>query len=243
MMVVKLIVMLSPSGELEHVDAWIVVDVLRATTMMTAFFERGGKMILPVKEVEEAYSLKRMLGKNWLLMGERNSVPPPCFDCGNSPFELSRYCLETYDGAIMTTTNGTKALIYASSYSNNVFIGCARNATAALKAALRCGNNIGILCAGRHNRAMVDDTACAGLMVNTMKEMTERVDLNDGGKIAWAIWKHYHCDLLEAFKDAEHARRLEELGLWNDVVYASCQNKSEVVPRLTLWNGLKAVIV
>jgi len=241
-MVVKLMVMLSPSSELERADAWIVIDVLRATTMMTAFFEGGGKVILPVEKVDEAYSLKKMLGQSWLLMGERNSVPPPCFDCGNSPFELSRFRLDDYDGAIMTTTNGTKALLLASSFSKNVFVGCARNATAALKAALGCGNSIGILCAGRFNRVMIDDTACAGLMVSVMRDMAEGIDLNDGGKIAWAIWKHYNCNLLDAFGDAEHAHGLKELGLWDDVVYASCQDKSEVVPRLTKWNGFKAVV-
>ncbi|MFY9430510.1 MAG: 2-phosphosulfolactate phosphatase, partial [Acetomicrobium sp.] len=67
-MSIRLEVMLNPACELEYADAWIVVDVLRATTMMTTFFERGGKVILPVKSVEEAYDLKRKLGSDWLLM-------------------------------------------------------------------------------------------------------------------------------------------------------------------------------
>ncbi|NMR95983.1 2-phosphosulfolactate phosphatase, partial [Vibrio parahaemolyticus] len=112
--------------------------------------------------VEEAYSLKSELGGKWLLMGERKSLPPPGFDCGNSPIELLRYNLRDFHGAIMTTTNGTKALLRAAASSGIVFVGCSRNATAVVEAALESGNKIGILCAGRFNRAMIDDTACAG---------------------------------------------------------------------------------
>ena len=138
-MSIRLEVMLNPACELEYADAWIVVDVLRATTMMTTFFERGGKVILPVKSVEEAYDLKRKLGSDWLLMGERNSLPPPNFDCGNSPVELLDCFLGTYGGAIMTTTNGTKALLLASTFANIVCVGCVRNATAVLEVHLSMG--------------------------------------------------------------------------------------------------------
>jgi len=242
-MSIRLEVMLNPACELECADVWIVVDVLRATTMMTTFFERGGKVILPVKSVEEAYDLKRKLGSDWLLMGERNSLPPPNFDCGNSPVELLDCFLGTYEGAIMTTTNGTKALLLASTFANTVCVGCVRNATAVLEVALKYGNKIGILCAGRFNRAMIDDTACAGLMVDIVRDRVENVDLNDGGKIALAVWEHYDKNMLEVFKDAEHAQSLRALGLWSDVEYAALQDESKIVPKLAIWQGLKTVIV
>jgi 2-phosphosulfolactate phosphatase len=89
---------------------------------------------------------------------------------------------------------------------------------------------------------MIDDTACAGLMVDIVRDRVENVDLNDGGKIALAVWEYYDKNMLEAFKDAEHAQSLRALGLWSDVEYAALQDESKIVPKLAIWQGLKAVV-
>ncbi|MBC7322172.1 MAG: 2-phosphosulfolactate phosphatase [Acetomicrobium sp.] len=242
-MSVQLTVVLNPSGDLDRIDTWIVVDILRATTTIVTFFEMGGKVLLPVEDVEEAYSLKSKLGGKWLLMGERKSLPPPGFDCGNSPIELLRYNLRDFHGAIMTTTNGTKALLRAAASSGIVFAGCSRNATAVVEAAIERGNKIGILCAGRFNRAMIDDTACAGMMAEIAKNRNQSLKLNDGAKIAIATWEYYDKNLMRAMTDAEHALSLKDLGLWSDVEYASRIDESHTIPRLTRWNNLPAIMV
>jgi len=169
-MTVKADVVLSPGETLPDADSWLVIDILRATTTMCAFFDGGGKILHPCPSVEDAFLLRDRLaadGGNPLLMGERNSLPPAGFDLGNSPLELLEYGPSRRPEAVMATTNGTRALLKAAASGKPVRPVCARNASAALEAALEDGGSVGILCAGLYGRAALDDTACAGLIVNS----------------------------------------------------------------------------
>ena len=58
----------------------IVVDVLRATSVMVTAVEHGVRFIIPVSEVEEAVDMARQLGnQRVLLCGERQAKPIPEF--------------------------------------------------------------------------------------------------------------------------------------------------------------------
>ncbi len=133
-------------------------------------------------------------GKGWrggnktLLMGERNALPPPGFDLGNSPLELSPSLLASRPAAVMATTNGTRALLKASAAGVPVYAVCARNAEATVRAALETGDRIGILCAGLHGRAALDDTACAGILVEHLVS-SGAADLMDGAQMALSVWR------------------------------------------------------
>ncbi|MEG1800202.1 MAG: 2-phosphosulfolactate phosphatase, partial [Synergistaceae bacterium] len=78
-----------PNEKLKEHDCRLVVDLLRASTQITTFFDIGGEVLLPVTEVDEALELREALGSDWKLMGERGGVIIPGFDFGNSPLELS----------------------------------------------------------------------------------------------------------------------------------------------------------
>ena len=72
-----------PCEALKKHDARIVVDLLRATTQITTFFDMGGEVLVPVTEVDEAFAMKEKLGEDWKIMGERGGLPAPGFDFGN----------------------------------------------------------------------------------------------------------------------------------------------------------------
>ena len=79
-------------GILPSADVWIVIDVLRATTVIARWFELGGTELYPVKTPDIARELVKELrgrGSSPLLMGEVNGIPPEGFDFGNSPRELN----------------------------------------------------------------------------------------------------------------------------------------------------------
>ncbi|HPU78098.1 MAG TPA: 2-phosphosulfolactate phosphatase [Thermosynergistes sp.] len=232
----QLDVILSPTEAFPSCDIWLVVDVLRATTTMTIFFECGGKKILPVESVEEGLALKRSLGSGWLLMGERKGLPPQGFDLGNSPLEVANACVSRYEGAIMTTTNGTRALLAAASTGAPVLIASARNALAAVDAALSLGSFIGIICAGRLGRASLDDSACAGALVDIALEKEPKALLSDGARIVHSVWCNYGRNMEEALKDASHARFLLELGFGDDIRLACQLGASASVPKLAFVN-------
>src|SRR5262245_40353555 len=93
--------------------AAVVIDVLRATTTMVHALAAGCSRILPCATVEEARCLADSLpaGKT-LLAGERDGRPLPGFDLGNSPREFTpQRCRD--QTLVMTTSNGTKALLHA----------------------------------------------------------------------------------------------------------------------------------
>lgn len=227
-------VVLSPREDLPEADCWLVIDILRATTTMCAFFEAGGSRLYPSESVEEGLALRERMaeeGKKTLLMGERNALPPPGFDLGNSPLELSPFLLVSCPVAVMATTNGTRALLKAFAAGVPVYAVCARNAEATVRAAIETGERIGILCAGLHGRAALDDTACAGVLVEHLVSMGS-ADLMDGARMALSVWREGDCRLNSLLERSVHGMRLLSLGFAADVAYAAEIDASRSVIRL-----------
>ncbi len=88
-----------------------VIDILRATTVMCAALAHGAKALIPVASTEEALRLAQTIGSDdVLLAGERNCLRIPGFQLGNSPLEM-REPVVRGKTLIVTTSNGTKALL------------------------------------------------------------------------------------------------------------------------------------
>ena len=230
-MTIRVSAVLSPEETLPEADCWMVIDILRATTTMSVFFERGGTCLSPASSVEEGIALRDTLasdGKAPLLMGERNGLPPPGFDLGNSPLELLRLDLSHRTTAVMATTNGTKALLKAAAAGRPVRPVCARNASAVLEASLASGKGIGIYCAGRMGRAALDDTACAGLLVELLLKRG-KAELDDGARMALSVWRDGQRDLPALLRNSDHGRTLLSLGFEEDIRFAGQIDASEAV--------------
>lgn len=89
----------------------VVIDVFRAFTT-ACFVHAGGGEILAVAGEEDARALARKLPGS-LLMGERDCVPLPGFDFGNSPALVEK---QDFTGrtVVFTTSAGTQGLAAAS---------------------------------------------------------------------------------------------------------------------------------
>ncbi|MFP4482873.1 MAG: 2-phosphosulfolactate phosphatase [Thermovirgaceae bacterium] len=235
----KIHVCLSPLEELPQVDVWLVVDIIRASSVVVAFFDEGGRVLVPVDSVGRARVVREKMGSHWLLMGERDAVPPEGFDLGNSPRDLLGGIPEEYAGAVMTTSNGTKAWIRAWKTGHPVLCAGARNA-AAIERALDGGTNIGILCAGRKGRAAMDDTACAGLLVSRILSKKKGIFTDDGAKIALALWETLEGDLGKGVRMASHMGILKKLGMEEDVEFCCKMDMSRIVPEMSEFKGYPA---
>ena len=221
----------------------MVIDILRATTTMSVFFERGGTCLYPAGTVEEGVALRESLasgGEAPLLMGERNGLRPAGFDLGNSPLELFDMDLKVRSQAVMATTNGTKALLKAAAAGCPVRPVCARNASAVLEASLASGERIGIYCAGRMGRAALDDTACAGLLVELLLTRG-KAEMEDGARMARALWLDGGKDLPALLADSDHGKTLLTLGFEEDVRFAGEIDRSTAVCRLGTSKTLPAL--
>src|SRR4051794_89600 len=107
---VHLLPSLIPPGTLRGGTA-VVIDVLRATTVMVQALAAGCDAVIPCGEVDEAREVAAGLpaGKA-ILAGERQGLPIEGFDLGNSPGDFT---LDNCRGKtlVMTTTNGTRAIL------------------------------------------------------------------------------------------------------------------------------------
>ncbi|MCL1940867.1 MAG: 2-phosphosulfolactate phosphatase [Synergistaceae bacterium] len=241
---------LSLSEPLPAVDVWLVLDLLRASTTIVTWFERGGKAIYPEASVEAALALKTEMfkgGHTPLLMGEVNSVPPNGFDAGNSPLEINEQSAIRRPTAIIATTNGTKAIHKAVATGAAVYIVCARNALYALDSAIACGRRIGILCAGRLGLPAIDDTICAGMMIEKICNFLPEHVMSDGANIALRTWINSTGSFEHNIRSAVHAKFLEKIGFSRDISYACEQDVSTCVPEVSevpdfCESGLRAMI-
>ncbi len=224
---------------LPSADVWLVIDVLRATTVMTRWFELGGTELYPVRTPDRARQLVRELkdrGSSPLLMGEVNGIPPEGFDAGNSPSELTYEIVRGHYCGVMSTTNGTVALLEAASTGCPVIAVSLRNYSACLDYALTLGNRIGILCSGRKRRPSWEDTLCGGAIVEGL-QLKGEVIMSDSAKISLALWQNRGADLEAFVRKSEHARYLSQIGYNDDIPFACDYDASTVVPVLSESDG------
>ncbi|WP_455964408.1 2-phosphosulfolactate phosphatase [Cloacibacillus porcorum] len=234
-----------PSEVFKDHDVRIVVDLLRATTQITTFFDGGGSVLVPLKEVEAAFEMKERLGKDWKIMGERGGLPAPGFDFGNSPLELLEAGVPEF--AIITTSNGTRALMRAAEGCGRVLAGCARNAEAVCWDALCSGNNVGIICAGRNGEFSLEDTVCAGMLVEKLLALApangaEEMELTDGAMSAMALCHHFGPDITAVCQESTQVKILSGLGFDNDLFFCGEVDSSSTVPVLKDVDGVPALV-
>ena len=222
----------------------VVIDVLRATSVITTALENGAREVVPVKTIEEAQSLYAQLEPTMTLRGgERHALKIESFDFGNSPLE---YTKERVGGktVILTTTNGTNAINNVKG-ADEVVLACFRNAEAVahhIVETSQCGvsTNVVIVCAGTEGRFSLDDGLCAGLLIDLLQQKVE-VELDDLGILVSHYYNENKSNLLAALSGCFHLKRLVSLGFEGDVRFCLETNCASAVPvfadgRLVLEN-------
>lgn len=209
-----------------------VIDVLRATSSITQAFSSGCKRLIPARTEEEARSILRE-NPGALISGERRGLKIEGFDLGNSPFE---YSPENVRGktVIMTTSNGTKAIIGAArARASPVFICSFLNLQAVARAYLAGGSkDLAVVCSGSHDESSLEDFACAGALVSAILSLgppTEFV-LDDPAKEAVASFESYEGNVLAILEGSPHGRYLRTIGFQKDLAYCAKVSFLDVVP-------------
>lgn len=209
----------------------VVVDVLRASTVMIQALSLGARAVVPFREVEDVVTAAQRYNRAEVcLAGERRALPIPGFDVGNSPEQLTE---STVSGrsVLMTTTNGTAALL-ATHGARRVFVGAWVNLSvtvAMLKAALAEGHDLLALCAGQDGRFALEDAACAGLLLHEALRGRRGVTLGDAAATARQLGRRYAADPSRLGRDASHARRLTDAGFGGDVSFCLTRDRTPLV--------------
>ena len=233
-------VALVPNEELPDMDCWLVLDLLRASSQIVTFFSLGGEVLLPAVKVQDALNLKKKMGDSWILMGERNGLAPAGFDMGNSPSKLKQKGLEGKKRGIICTSNGTQALLKAEQCGRNVIVASALNASHACQSVMEMGEEVGVLCAGKGGRVMLDDAVCAGMLVEKLIEMSVlnggAPTLSDSCQMALTLWRNLKGDLKQGVMQSQHAAELESKGFVADLDFCCRVDVNCIAPRLGSWN-------
>ena len=203
----------------------VVVDVLRATSVIITALKNGAKSVVPVISVEEALNTRKKL-ENVILGGERKARKIEGFDLSNSPEEYSHTAVHDKN-VIITTTNGTKA-ITKSSAASHVYIGGFLNAKAVAKRAHQERDNVVFVNAGTGGKFSMDDFIASGAMIKEMVELGD-CDLSDLAQTALMIYENYQ-DIYSYIEKANHYQVLVELGLEEDIRYCIQKDVFDLVP-------------
>jgi len=208
----------------------VVVDVLRATSTIVQALASGYRRVLCCAEIDEARELRERLGEG-VLAGERLAQAIPGFDLGNSPAEFVEPRGET---VILTTTNGTRAIVAAAAGAETVLVGSLLNLAAVADAARDPGAAVEVVCAGVDGRFTLDDAYCAGRIAALLGG--ERSDAAEAAvRLAGSF-----ASAEEGLRAAENPRQ-EALG--DDLAWCARESVLAVVPRLARLEAPAAEIV
>ncbi|HXY84446.1 MAG TPA: 2-phosphosulfolactate phosphatase, partial [Gaiellaceae bacterium] len=177
----------------------------------------GYRSILCCAEIEDARRLRSEIPGS-IVGGERDATRIDGFDVGASPREFLEPRAETL---ILSTTNGTRAILVAAERSENVLLGSLLNLDAVVSAA-SASDDVSILCAGFKGRFALDDAYCAGRIVALL----------GGTRSDSALAAEL---LAQAYPNASaglNARTYGPPGLEQDIAFCAREDVLDVAPRL-----------
>jgi len=207
---------------LEHTVA-VVIDVLRATSTIITALKNGCRGVIPTAEIEEALALRQRVTDHVpLLTGERQGKKIPGFDLGNSPLEFTKQTVKD-KLVIITTTNGTRALL-AAAEADKKYVLSLLNLQAVAAALDRDEQDITILCAGTDGGNSLEDSVCAGLLIDELVHSSDQYVVDVHGNALRDRALSYKQDLVKMFTDAAHGRYLKEIGFIADLEYCARLN-------------------
>jgi 2-phosphosulfolactate phosphatase len=202
----------------------IVVDVIRATSTICQALAAGYARVYCTASVDEARALREQLGTG-VLGGERNNVLIPGFDLGNSPREY----LEPLDGTlVLTTTNGTRAIVSAARRCERVLVASLLNLAAVVEATRSLEVDAIVVCAGVQGTLALDDAYVAGRIVAELA--WERTDAAEAASRLATTWSGPE----EVFRASRSGRTLMANApeLEDDLSFCARESVLDVVPRL-----------
>jgi 2-phosphosulfolactate phosphatase len=210
----------------------VVIDVLRATSVIVTALAGGARSVIPVKSIDEAKTLAAAAARDSIVLaGERDGLPIPGFDLGNSPPLFNPQRVSGKD-IVLTTMHGTRALQLCKN-ANQTIIGSFLNAGTVVEHMLESEDSWKLLCSGMHGRFTLDDGLCAGLLISRIAEH-EQVRTRDLGSVMKSLYES-HSGALEVFLE-QHCygyQYLQAQGFHEDLEFCLDVDRYSILPRFT----------
>lgn len=221
----------------------VVIDVLRATTTMVFALEAGARAVIPCLTIEDAQAAAAALPRHEVVLGgERGGLPIEGFDLGNSPAEYTPQCVAGKT-IVLTTTNGTKALLRCGE-GHEVLIGAFANLSALASVLADCVC-VDIVCSGTNGRVTDEDLLLAGAIADRLAE-SRQWQLNAAAEATRRGWRATTANctrdertkrIIAAMQAAPGGRNLIDIGMAADIELAAQRDRSTLVPRYDAASG------
>lgn len=205
----------------------VVIDVLRATSAICSAFNNGVQAVLPVATIEEAKAYQQ---KGYLVGAERQGEIVEGFDFGNSPYSYMKEELKEKE-VVLSTTNGTKA-IYSAKDADILVIGALTNLSTLVDWLKKQNKNVVCLCSGWKDKFNLEDTICAGAIVDELTDTGLFTSDEDSTVAAKYMYRSAKNNYFGFLKSSSHRRRLKKLNLNKDILYCLTPNQTPVIPIL-----------
>ena len=206
----------------------IVVDILRATTVISTAFHYGISELIPVSSLEQA---KQYINKEgYIVAAERNAEPIEGVPLGNSPFQYMNDDVKNKT-LVLTTTNGTKAIRLSSKHE--VISACFINIDVVYDFIMKSIKDVIVLCSGWKGLVNMEDSIFAGILSDKLLKTNEFKSQCDSVLASVAIKRDAGNDLFSYLEDSAHRNRLKHLNMEADTKF--CLNptfKSSIIPIL-----------
>lgn len=222
-----------PAPDVVSGKTLVVIDTLRATTVITTLIAGGADRIYPVASHDLARALAASM-PGAVLCGESGGEQPPGFDHGNSPTHFAALDVRGWT-VVQSTSNGTRALALASVAARTLVV-CLRNVRAAAALLADANKDVVIVCSGEADgqRPSVEDSFTAGVIVDHLLAQPSPTDattpLTSGARLALRIFHAYDADPTRAFADSPHADHVRAIGDAQDLAFAAQLDAERVVP-------------
>lgn len=223
------------NSELVAGKTTVVIDILRATSVMITALQNGAREIIPCQTIQQAKEKAKALSKgSYLLCGERDARKIAGFDLGNSPLEFTPQIVENKT-LIITTTNGTKAL-NACREAKRIYVGAFLN-MAAIQEKVKDQDKLVLVCSGTRGRFSMDDGMCAAAIINGLKNH-HQLSLDDLGKTLLMNYMNRSGKLINLLSKCNHLNYLISNGYGEDVNFCLQTNIYPIIPRFSRDNNM-----
>lgn len=215
----------------------VVIDVLRATSVITQALHAGADEVVVCGEIDEAFALADSVQPRPLLCGERACKPIAGFDLGNSPGE---YTAPRVGGKtlVMTTTNGTRAVLAAAGFER-IYAASFNNFSAVIQQLVN-QPEVTIICAGTDGVQTDEDVLLAGALLHSLAfsshpPIAAATSLGPSEQAAVQLWQA-HLDsgqaLATRLRQTLGGRNLVTAGYEHDIDVCAAVDTTSVVPTI-----------
>ncbi len=206
----------------------VVVDVLRATSVISIAFENGIKEIIPVKSLEDTFQYKNK--KDHILAAERNTIKVSGFNYGNSPYDYIGSHIQNKT-LVLTTTNGTKAIKQAKDH--HVITASFINIDIVVEYLKYKKTDVIILCSGWKGFFNLEDTIFAGALSQKLIATKSFLSNCDSLSAALQLYNNSKADIFNFLASSSYRKRNNSDKIIKDTKFCLKPSiKSKVVPIL-----------